>query len=1792
MAQVVPTLHTRTLGRASFRHHPSFSRLHLICGAAYVVLTLVSSTYYLSVLRPALFNDFWWTDYNASSHQALLVDLFNARLATHSNGSLDLLASYTFMDKTYTSPVSTTAIYQTYVRHLILTELTSIEYAIVNLRALSGHHCMWMSTQYCWVDLTQAFPVARTAARQQRCRDKYATNGAVYMETVLRNQDWTDFTQNYGGDGGLFTVAIQSWLDQLPHGQRFLAETANARYRTSVDAEVAYWRTFEIATFQLQWQNLWLIGLSEKMTVTNALLWQQDIVLKALPRSFQAWTTGVMNWMPLKDLSAMQGSNRSLVRNANHSFASAPAINFEDLLGLRDNSGHFTNQRQAFRTSIGPFNAVDMFVLAVPPSLQALYETFEIALHDALDTEPRGRAMMDTIDAFTLAPLPSSWQDLVLYGGNPMCLYGLGQATAQQTVGFYDNCVTPSHLDVAFTKYSSVFAALALDEALSIPSICNVTSLPLTCQAKLLTVAQSSSLLPSVALAMQAQVRATTTAIHALNVGLMQYASNAAATNWSILHEPMLDDAMAFFGWAMLYDWIQGTREVVSFQGDVGTIVLMSTRDVPQLFPSSTSIVKAASKYIFELVQYVTTLLGVVGGLCATAAIFATVHAPNLVWFNRVGGSIWIGRPLLCLRGITAVLLLSTSQLQPELRHAFHPPSTRFAIQPRLWPATLVVAGEATWMLYVAQDTLTLVAPKSTTRYGPLSCVLAWAALAILDTTEPVVPKAILNRQCQSHDMDLAVQCTAGVVAMGSFSRVGSVLGILALSLVLSAAVVAWPRTTPRQLRTASVLSPFRHELGTADVFLDDTSDSTMNLWSLDKVSCILAGLVTFTWRGRRYVFNVKLWTLRADKLSTTRVSTFLNHNSVFESEHLAPFVELYVSSTQHVARRWSVVVAGFIYLVAAIVTSITYVHVSEQKLANDLFWGSFNMTGAHAFLANWFNQQLLLGEAATTTTLSLSTNAINQDGSFDQPTASVTSAANFGALLQYSTLNTPAAAIAGLRASDACVVPWIFTQYCFVDFGQTWHLANTVARQTRCQNMATNGAVFLEAVLRNVNIQNFRMCWGDAFDLTIARELGRSTGGQSWLAKVTAPQLSIDDEVAVWAVHGLHHFTTQWQNFKSIGLANTYAIQNVFGFQHPFTLQYQLGAFRLEKQTTWKMYWGLANDWTAGVQNASGVGGRSLVTSSPDYAFANTSMEAVLLQNGTLSAPLGTAFSLVRTVVGPFGSIDTQYISCPAQAKYAVLTIFAALQRALAASTAAQVAFNNINLAWSIYPTPKAWSDVDFVSVGGSPLCPEYSFASSSPISTGLTILTSWQFGCFLSATAAYVNPSRETMIASVVLSGLPSTAHMQRICQRNINFVASCQLFLNQTSSFVASYVPASDLLSLEPLAVDATTAIRALNVQFMQYGMMTNGSPLQLFRLNVLDANEVDFAFFAWIFLVDWTLGFREAVSFQGDVGTLAVLTDYLDPLVQQVNVGENVVNASYYFRAATLYVTYTMIVLAILLLVYFGLCRGQAQVLNLFLLSRVGAIVWIGRPILLLRSLAAIGLLSTCALDLQTTGYLSYFQDVQPSLLVTLLAANEVTWLVAVVNDIAFVVTEPFAAKYDDVENALVLVVTAAISIAAPVAHSVTIDAQCTLTHMQVTCASGVVVVGDSVRLVTLVVVAVVMNLMCYVVCRMWCRTFNIAPNPIVPSAFLYCGANALFCRTGWMVGDVYFMDRMSAVLNGILTVRWHDTIYGLDVKLWRMFHIELSQPSGSHGDCDADRSLASLRQNAFPLSSRM
>ncbi|OQS00784.1 isoamyl acetate-hydrolyzing esterase 1, partial [Achlya hypogyna] len=1270
-------------------------RLEAWLGVVYVLLSLCGCVWYTHLLRPSFANDLWWAGYNITGHQAFLLDLVNQFLATNTNGTLDVLSPSATVLKTYTGLDASTLIYTPYMHDVVLGQLTSVEYAVPQLRRLSTYWCMRMNVQHCWVDFNRSFEMAHTVLRQQRCLANYRHNAAVYMEAILRNQPWVPYLALWGGVGLRFNVAIQRGLEETQRGRDFLAQMATAYASTSVADELAYWAALGLTTFELQWQTRWQPGVSETIVVKNALGMQQQLTLKALDQVTGPWSSQSLFWMPLNDLYNGMIMNRSLIRGTSRYFGAnvstqLPAINLESFRGMADARGNLVGKAWVFHNFVGTYLSIDCRYKLRPPELVAVYNRFHKVLFDQLGASP------ELFDSYTklltpvLAPTPPTWLNHTFYGGDPMCILGSGTTYVQQSFDFFDDCSQKSPLTVQPTAPAFLFGVLAKQTTTptSVAAICALQE-SVQCSASL-SVAVSflqKLVIPS---DLTALLRSIPPIIQAIDVGFMQFATTRNGS-WTLLQQPLIgaDGAWSFYGWCFLADWATGLRQAVAFEGDASTITVLSNAYSGQRYITSDQPLEVATTTIFYLVVSTTVyLLGV--GVLIVVYVLRTrgnIVGRNLLRFNRLAGSVWVGRNLLLMRGMSAVLILSTAQTSLVVTHGY----TSMVATPRPWLATAVLAGETTWLGYCLNEYLVVVLPKSLTFvYSPISSILAWLVVTILEVTNPVHVSISVDRVCSGADMDFGVFCTAGVVHVGDFNRILWLVGSQALA-VLVAIIVAhvcchrfgFQRPPEEESLLISGLP--------AVTISADTQRDYIQFY--DEATCLLCGLIPLSSRGRRYVFDLKLWSLFPDTVSTDpqsdaviRDADFATRVSSMAIARPPPSMDL-IKIAARQGRRGRVIASGFglAYIVSAIASSISYFEVTKTNLANDLYWAGFNVTGAHAFFATWLNEQLVLGAKDLTT--QLDSPSINQLGTFATNPAFVTTVNNYGAWLQHNELNRVESAIAGLRVSDACMTPWIFTQYCYLDFNQMWPMAYSARRQMRCQSMTGNGAVFLESVLRNIDWGHWTTCWGDAFAIAFGNELQTTSQGQAWLHGVATARLSLADEASYWRAHGVQSFDVQWQNYKRIGAINSYSITNAYGVAYPMTLMALNGTYRWSVQTSYKMYWSLANDLTAVMNNASGIGGTSLLRDSSHFAFANTTMQAVLTTNLTLMAPLANGLALVAAAVGPFGVSDMVYVRVPAAVSSLFRDILETMRLALADNVTAQAAYTAIVPLGTSYP-------------------------------------------------------------------------------------------------------------------------------------------------------------------------------------------------------------------------------------------------------------------------------------------------------------------------------------------------------------------------------------------------------------------------------------------------------------------------------------------------------------------------
>ncbi|EQC26434.1 hypothetical protein SDRG_15715, partial [Saprolegnia diclina VS20] len=446
--------------RVASKHQPTL----VVAGLFYLVASLGIGLWYLSLLSPSLANDLWWAGFTPTAGEALLIDLINAQLALTAASTLSIYAAPATMNKLYNASTATTSMSPTYSRRILLTELTTIEYAVPQLRTLSAAWSMRMNMQHCWVDFSQSFEIAHTVTRQQRCKDQFATNGAAYLEAILRNVVWVDYMATWGGVNSRFVIAYERALQETSQGQAFLSQVSTARASTSISDELTYWRKFKLDRFELQWQNRWQPGITETILLENAMGLQQLVTVKNFAQGTGPWTSAQLFSLPLNDLRIAQSLNRSFVRGSSRYFGSnissaLPLVDLEVALGNTAVSGQFAKQPAVFRRVVGPFQNVDSLLLAVPSGLVQAYEAAQTSLLLQLGTS----GLRGSLATLSVDLMPLQWRsNYAYYGGDPLCMTLPRTTYVQQSFDFFQDCSKPKALGLALSPLALLLARTAV----------------------------------------------------------------------------------------------------------------------------------------------------------------------------------------------------------------------------------------------------------------------------------------------------------------------------------------------------------------------------------------------------------------------------------------------------------------------------------------------------------------------------------------------------------------------------------------------------------------------------------------------------------------------------------------------------------------------------------------------------------------------------------------------------------------------------------------------------------------------------------------------------------------------------------------------------------------------------------------------------------------------------------------------------------------------------------------------------------------------------------------------------------------------------------------------------------------------------------------------------------------------------------------------------------------------------------------------------------------------------------
>ncbi|KAF0691593.1 Aste57867_17222 [Aphanomyces stellatus] len=391
---------------------------------------------------------------------------------------------------------------------------------------------------------------------------------------------------------------------------------------------------------------------------------------------------------------------------------------------------------------------------------------------------------------------------------------------------------------------------------------------------------------------------------------------------------------------------------------------------------------------------------------------------------------------------------------------------------------------------------------------------------------------------------------------------------------------------------------------------------------------------------------------------------------------------------------------------------------------------------------------------------------------------------------------------------------------------------------------------------------------------------------------------------------------------------------------------------------------------------------------------------------------------------------------------------------------------------------------------------------------------------------------------------------------------------------------------------LVVVAHMALRSLQHEddrsFVQYIQFRDTNIYGLSSVNFFSSSEPDLEFFTWLYLFDWIEGKREVVAFQGDIDSITTISAPVNLDMRPVNGQEIPVNVSTYILRVVQYITIVLFGVSCIVCIYILTSQGYVEGLHMLPFNLIAGHVWVGRPLMLLRGITAVCFLSTSTLELVAphTGLISYFQSPAPNLFSTFLSSTQMSWLVYVVVDSFSIFTSQYTANYSTLSAMAVTLVVFIWSALFPPNHTTSIARSCTVVAVDfdVICSSGIVRIGDVSRFHQLIIVCVCCTFLTFLVERH--RHKMPPPNLKMVSFLIYSAAKHEFeqnIHIHWEHNGVYYIDKASATLSGLLTLEYKLSIYIFDVKTWRVYVVPPHE-----ANCPSRFNLPPQLRHAIPL----
>ncbi|EQC34684.1 hypothetical protein SDRG_08002 [Saprolegnia diclina VS20] len=344
----------------------------------------------------------------------------------------------------------------------------------------------------------------------------------------------------------------------------------------------------------------------------------------------------------------------------------------------------------------------------------------------------------------------------------------------------------------------------------------------------------------------------------------------------------------------------------------------------------------------------------------------------------------------------------------------------------------------------------------------------------------------------------------------------------------------------------------------------------------------------------------------------------------------------------------------------------------------------------------------------------------------------------------------------------------------------------------------------------------------------------------------------------------------------------------------------------------------------------------------------------------------------------------------------------------------------------------------------------------------------------------------------------------------------------------------------------------ALEPLELGFPQL-VLRSPRGITLERLLMLDPSWL---FFGHMALFDYAMHDREALSIQGDVQSLNVLSTFYVPIPAPVPPAPSMAIGSFFWLVvASVSSTYACLALVALVL-HTRTCHVKYVPTHWVFATPALSAVWMSRNVLLLRGVAAMACLATATVEVA-----SPFPSVarlvprRRSLFYSMLLSSDALWLSYALQGVLLPITFCYFVRYGLGALALTWCLVVAIDVVAPVEISATLTRSCHMQNMDsmLYCDSGNVVIGRVDRLV-LLCLAQIGVVLCSAILG-WVRTRRqpraVPAHPLLPLALVA------------MRSDVGRLSAATAALCGLCYVQWHGTSYAFDIKLWRLLVVRSS-----------------------------